>query len=105
MSLTGLKTGACSLGNEPRSQRVCTASRTMPRPTRSSSPPQAIPESPENAQTSPTVARLATGSATNAGNASWRRILYQREWRFKNHFRLRRGIDVFDDVMAQSRIE
>ena len=43
------------------------------------SPPQAIPESPENAQTSPTVARLAIGSARNVESAIWRRILYHRE--------------------------
>ena len=105
MSLTGLKRRCLILGYVPRSQRVWTASRTMPRPTRTRSPPQAIPESPEKAQTRPTVARLAIGSEQKAGSAIRRRILYQRECRFKNHLKLRGGIHIFDDMVAESRIE
>src|SRR5271157_2401495 len=61
-SLMGEKSSFRSSGNRPLSHRVWSASRVMPMPTRPTSPPQAIPESPENAQTRPTVARLAIGS-------------------------------------------
>ena len=61
-SLMGEKSSLRSSGNRPLNHRVCSASRAMPMPTRPTSPPQAIPESPENAQTKPTVARLAIGS-------------------------------------------
>ena len=51
------------------------ASRTIPRPTKSNSPPHAIPESPENAHTKPTVVKLAAGSIRNVAVAALTKTL------------------------------